>query len=95
MEDNIKEALQEDMTSACLASQFRTELGPAQPQLVLNLLLSHYSTCIQQKIIIGSDLKEISHKISHKILTNIGGSRTKVTPDKGLSAGKCFDCFQI
>ena len=29
------------MTSACLASQFRTELGPYQPQLVLLFFLPH------------------------------------------------------
>ena len=31
------------MTSACLASQFRTELGPAQPQLVEVCLLDLYT----------------------------------------------------
>ena len=37
MEEDLKEALQEayDISLSCLVSQLCTELGPAQPQLVL------------------------------------------------------------
>ena len=48
MEDNLqwKKTLKKPyrkMTLACIASQFCTELGPAQPQLVYNI---YYSTVV-------------------------------------------------
>ena len=47
MEDDIngrrhEGAYEKQMTSACLASQFSTELGPAQPQLVYYISILLY-----------------------------------------------------
>ena len=49
MEEDLKEALQVD-DNACLVSQFCTELGPAQPQLVFDYfcILLHNVTYLQR-----------------------------------------------
>ena len=68
------------MTLACLSSQFYTELGPAQPQLVISLFLKHHAGC---KGVENVDLQKYSKgHLNPSVSECHGGSNMKYTNEK-------------